>query len=471
MQKVHVPVWLCFALLIGYLCLGATMFSQWQDWTFVDAVYFCFTTLSTIGFGDLVPGFDGNVEDTENFARQFICVFSLRDLLLGLAVLAMIFELIKLSLFVRSEASQNGSTSPISVEINELKVKSAQCGIHGYGDIVPRTYGGRTATMFYATFGIPLALLCLANLGYSMASLVRKILFRLFVEDHAVDDDDDNQRVPMWICILCMYGYLCLGGWLFCRWEGWDYYEAFYFCFTTLSTIGFGDFVPGVGEEGGSASVQKQLVCLFYLLFGLALLAMNFELIRMSIVDICLCVAFCLGLVKDRKTAEEEYKKKATSEIAKKLEGRFTRKETSTTVAQAQTDQYSTRQNNQATKAAYLSPDQQHSSRRYAGDDASSYGAASQQTSVAQGKQAQVANQQEQQAAYIDPNSPWYYDYEAQEWKYNYNYDSPWYYDDETQQWKGQWNNCWAGERRDVGVVAHDMDQFRSYSTNVNLDP
>ncbi|KAK7503917.1 hypothetical protein BaRGS_00005040, partial [Batillaria attramentaria] len=97
MQKVHVPVWLCFALLIGYLCLGATMFSQWQDWTFVDAVYFCFTTLSTIGFGDLVPGFDGNVEDTENFARQFICVFSLRDLLLGLAVLAMIFELIKLS--------------------------------------------------------------------------------------------------------------------------------------------------------------------------------------------------------------------------------------------------------------------------------------------------------------------------------------------------------------------------------------
>ncbi|KAK7503922.1 hypothetical protein BaRGS_00005045 [Batillaria attramentaria] len=164
----------------------------------------------------------------------------------------------------------------------------------GYGDIVPITFRGRSATMLFGTLGIPLTLLCLANLGYYMACLVRKVVFKF----RKKEEDDDKEHVPMWICLLCMYGYLCLGGWLFCLWEDWEFYEAFYFCFTTLSTIGFGDFVPGVGEVGEADNFEKQLVCLFYLLSGLALLAMNFELIKMSVVELCLCVACRLGLVE-----------------------------------------------------------------------------------------------------------------------------------------------------------------------------
>ena len=66
------------------------------------------------------------------------------------------------------------------------------------------------------------------------------------------DDDDDveddiwdrmESRVPFGAVILIILGYIGIGAFMFNKFEGWTMIESIYFCYITLSTIGFGDYV------------------------------------------------------------------------------------------------------------------------------------------------------------------------------------------------------------------------------------
>ena len=70
-------------------------------------------------------------------------------------------------------------------------------------------------------------------------------------------------------------GYIFGGAVLFGLWEGWDWLQSAYFCFITLSTIGFGDVTPGTDFENPQASAQLILGAI-YVLFGKLAIPTNF---------------------------------------------------------------------------------------------------------------------------------------------------------------------------------------------------
>ena len=45
------------------LFIGGLLYCLTENWTYVDSIYYCFVTIATIGFGDLVPN-QGEAPDT-----------------------------------------------------------------------------------------------------------------------------------------------------------------------------------------------------------------------------------------------------------------------------------------------------------------------------------------------------------------------------------------------------------------------
>lgn len=54
-EDFDIPVSFALFLLVTYMMFGAVVFSIWEGWNFFDSLYFVFISMSTIGFGDLVP--------------------------------------------------------------------------------------------------------------------------------------------------------------------------------------------------------------------------------------------------------------------------------------------------------------------------------------------------------------------------------------------------------------------------------
>lgn len=116
----------------------------------------------------------------------------------------------------------------------------------------------------------------------------------------------DNVTVPISLCLTVIVSYICGGAVLFSEWEGWDFLDGSYFCFITLTTIGFGDIVPGAAvadtdEETplGGVVNTKFILCSMYILLGMAVIAMCFNLMQEKVVQGVTSLGKKIGIIKD----------------------------------------------------------------------------------------------------------------------------------------------------------------------------
>uniref|UniRef100_A0A1I8BI21 Potassium channel subfamily K member n=1 Tax=Meloidogyne hapla TaxID=6305 RepID=A0A1I8BI21_MELHA len=170
----------------------------------------------------------------------------------------------------------------------------------GYGHSCPVTMGGKIFCMFYALAGIPLGLVMFQSIGERLNTfcsiLLRRVKYCIFILKllfiHFISLVFGRPPLvsPMDLIVVCSLlssACIAVGAWVFSQYEGWPYFDSVsfyevYYCFITLVTIGFGDFVALQKDDALEKRPEYVLFVLFFIVFGLAVIsaAMNLLVLR-----------------------------------------------------------------------------------------------------------------------------------------------------------------------------------------------
>ena len=136
-----------------------------------------------------------------------------------------------------------------------------------------------------------------ANQLYSTKSNADVIHPELDDDEQDFYEEEEQMSVPLLVTAFVIPLYLTLGAILFNIWEKWSFLDSFYFCFITLTTIGFGDLVPGTSLTV-TAAKEKLISAALYILLGLVLIAMCFNLMKEQLMQKFKQVAGKWGIVE-----------------------------------------------------------------------------------------------------------------------------------------------------------------------------
>ena len=144
--------------------------------------------------------------------------------------------------------------------------------------MAPCTDGGRIFCILYALIGIPLTWLLLSTLaqhindwiGHALRCCYERVLHR-----KPAGIGIKSAAITLVLCVLMVLIIALFGSYS----EGWRYIDGIYFGFITLTTIGFGDFVPLHPSPNRDAEgytwhvVMFTIMSILYFTVGLAIVS------------------------------------------------------------------------------------------------------------------------------------------------------------------------------------------------------
>ncbi len=141
----------------------------------------------------------------------------------------------------------------------------------GYGSIAPSTNAGQIIFMFYAIIGIPMALIFLSQIGVIIDHWVERALRPV---ERRWGASLSRFIGAIFLLTITLVFFILIPGAIYNYIEGWTYTESVYYTVVTLSTVGFGDFVPGQAVEGiGGVNGLYKMISSVWLWMGLALVS------------------------------------------------------------------------------------------------------------------------------------------------------------------------------------------------------
>ena len=132
--------------------------------------------------------------------------------------------------------------------------------------------------MFYAVLGIPLTLVMFQSLGERMNTFVRYLLHKV-KQCLGCRRTEVSMENMVLVGFLSCIGTLCVGAAAFSHFERWSFFHAYYYCFITLTTIGFGDFVALQKKEDLQEKTPYVAFSFMYILVGLTVIGAFLNLV------------------------------------------------------------------------------------------------------------------------------------------------------------------------------------------------
>lgn len=161
------------------------------------------------------------------------------------------------------------------------------CFLHpslGYGHTVPHTDRGRVFCIIYATIGIPLAITALQSIGERFNALIRYI-YRISMRKMGKKREISTNSMVV-TGLVGMGITMCLGAGIFHHYENWSYFHSLYYCFVTLTTIGFGDMVALQDSVKSRFGIFYISISMMFIFVGLTIASSFLNLLVLRMMEI-----------------------------------------------------------------------------------------------------------------------------------------------------------------------------------------